>query len=256
MKIEAFPVFGLPEIQRGDDLVQLTLDHLSSAELELNDGAILVYAQKIVSKSEGRFVFLDEVTPSARARELASMTGKDSRYIEVVLSESVEVVRAVPGVLITRHKLGYVMANSGIDVSNVPKVDGRLRVLLLPCNPDQSAFQIRSEIERRLGIRLGVVISDSYGRPWRNGVVNFAVGSSGIPSIIDRRGSLDRVGGILEITQVCFADAVSSMAGILMGEGDEGAPLIVVNGMKSFICDYDEMPCGSIVRSSSEDLFK
>lgn len=248
---EALP--DIPEIQSGDALAPLIVAALAANDMALSADSIVVVAQKIVSKAEGRFAFLDEVVPSARAHELAGLTGKDARLVELTLAESSAVLRAVPGVLIVRHRLGYVMANAGIDQSNVPGADGRERALLLPRDPDASAAALREALHERSGVAPGVIISDSFGRPWRNGVVNVALGSAGIPALIDRRGDRDRHGRVLQITQTAFADAVAAGAALVMGEGGEGTPVVLAQG---FIPDAPAVDCKALLRPPEADLFQ
>lgn len=242
------PVLGLGEIQAGDDLVALLAAAMPPAA-----GDVLVVAQKIVSKAEGRIVDLAGVTPSPRALELGELTLKDARLVELVLSESTEVVRARPHVLIVRHRLGFVMANAGIDRSNVPHTAGDEPVLLLPKDPDGSAACLQAGFQALCGGPYGVVISDSFGRPWRNGVVNVALGAAGLPALIDRRGEVDREGRKLEMTQVAFADLIASAAGLVMGEGSEGCPAALIRGL-----EWQAPACGAarLVRPVSEDLFR
>ena len=248
---EALP--GIPEIQPGNDLAALIVAALQANALSLSADSILVVAQKIISKSEGRFAWMDEIEPSAKALELASITGKDPRLVELTLSESTRVLRAVPGVLIVRHRLGYVMANAGIDMSNVPSQDGRERALLLPLDADASALALRAAIHALTGQAPGVVISDSFGRPWRNGVVNVALGSAGIPALIDRRGDTDRHGRTLQVTQTAFAEAIAAGAALAMGEGDEGMPVVLASG---FMPDAPVVDCQALVRPIELDLFQ
>lgn len=250
---------GVPEVRAGDDLAALIVDAAQRAGVSLRDDAIVVVAQKIVSKAEGRSVELRSVTPSARALELAAITGKDARLVELILGESSAVLRAVPNVLVVRHRLGYVMANAGIDRSNVPDErsgdadGGAERVLLLPLAPDRSAEALRERLLQRAGVRPGVIVSDSFGRPWRNGVVNVALGAAGVPSLIDRRGELDRQGRQLEVTQVAFADAVCAGAALAMGEAAEGTPVVVVEGLRprAPLCD-----ASTLIRALEQDLFQ
>ncbi len=183
--IEIHPLGMIGEVEPGSDLVALLSEALIAAGLSVGGADVLVVTQKIVSKAEDRYVTLDSVNPSEEALRLAKVTGKDPRLVELVLSESTAVVRAVPNVLITRHRSGYVMANAGIDRSNTGS-DGR--VLLLPKNADASALRLRQGLGLRCGSLPAVVISDSFGRPWRYGVVNVALGASGLPSLIDKRG--------------------------------------------------------------------
>ncbi len=243
---------GIGHIQPGDDLAQVVLDALHDNHIDIKNGDVLVIAQKIISKSEGRIVELDKVEPSPRALELAQIVKKDARLVELVLEESIEVLRAIPNVLIVRHRLGHVMANAGIDHSNVEKSDAG-QVLLLPLDPDASATTLRERLNIALNRRIGIVITDSFGRPWRNGVVNVAIGSSGFPALIDRRGEQDMYGRTLQVTQVAFADAIAAGAGLVMGEGAEGTPLVLVQGLE---WRAPECNTQSLIRPQHEDLFQ
>lgn len=243
----------IPGIGTGDDLTQIVTGAMATAGLELKTGDILVVAQKIVSKAEGRLVDLNHIEPSNTAQKLAAQTGKDARLIELILSESSEVLRAVRGVLIVRHRLGYVMANAGIDHSNIYSEEGTEQVLLLPKDPDASAAALRDRLQLVTGMAPGIIVSDSFGRPWRNGVVNVALGTAGLPSLIDRRGERDLYGRQLEITQVAFADAIAAGAGLCMGEGAEGMPVIQVRGA------HNGAPVTNgqdLIRPFAEDLFQ
>lgn len=241
---------GIGEVRPGDDLAQVLGGALARLGEPPQPREVLVIAQKIVSKAEARFVSLDTVTVSARARELAALTGKDPRLVELILSESVEVLRARPNVLIVRHRLGFVMANAGIDRSNVGGDD---RVLLLPRDPDGSAEALRRALCERRGAELGVVIADSFGRPWRRGVTHVALGAAGIPALIDRRGESDRNGRRLESTEVAFADQLASTAGLLMGEAAEGIPAVLVRGAS---WSAPSLGASALIRPLSEDLFR
>lgn len=245
---------GLPEITPGADLAAMICAAAQRLGTAIADGSILVVAQKIVSKSEGRFVRLAGVSPSPRARELAARTGKDERLVELILSESSAVLRACPGVLIVRHRLGHVMANAGIDRSNVPGGDDA--VLLLPADPDRSAAGLRARIHALSGADAGVIVSDSFGRPWRNGVVNVAIGVAGLPSLVDRRGGHDRHGRRLEVTQIAFADAVSAAAALVMGEGAEGTPAVIADGLGTRYPDAPRCDSKALIRPLEEDLFQ
>ena len=178
-----FTVDDVPLIEPGDDLAPIIIGALKRQNSQLESGDVIVIAQKIVSKSENRYVDLGHISPSAKALALAAQVGKDPRYIEVVLSESEEIVRHRPNTLIAAHKLGFVMANAGIDQSNIEQVEGEERVLLLPLDPDGSAAELKAFIDGELGINVAVIINDSFGRPWRNGVVGVALGSAGLPSL-------------------------------------------------------------------------
>lgn len=244
----------LPEIEAGADLSACIADALRAGSHELRERDVLVVAQKIVSKAEGRTVELDQVVPSSEALRLAAVTQKDARLVEIILGEAEEVVRAAPNVLIVRHKLGFVMANAGVDRSNVPRSrGGGERVLLLPRDPDGAARQLRERLMRRVGVSLGVIVSDSFGRPWRRGVVNVALGSAGIPALLDRRGEQDREGRALEVTEVAWADAIAAAAGLVMGEAAEGAPVALVRGLE---WSASERSGFALLRPKSEDLFR
>lgn len=243
---------GIPEVLVGTDLSLLLVGTLEAQQLVPQDTDVLVVAQKIVSKAEGRYVDLGEVTPSQQARELSGRCGKDPRFIEVVLSEATAVVRVAPNVLIVRHRLGYVMANAGVDRSNIGSLPGHERVLLLPRDPDASAQRLQAELSARFNAELAVIISDSFGRPWRNGVVNIALGVAGLPAVIDRRGERDRDGRVLEMTEVAFADAIAAGAALAMGEGAEGTPAVLARGLQWQAAPSDGQ---RLIRPAREDLF-
>lgn len=240
------------EVRPGDDLARLIGDALDASGEMLRDGDILVVAQKIVSKAEGRFVDLAEVTPSPRASELARETVKDPRQVEVILRESDEVVRSRPGVIVVAHRLGLVMANAGIDRSNIGPGEGE-RVLLLPEDPDASAAGLRDALANRFGTAPGVIVSDSFGRAWRNGVVNVAIGAAGMPTLVDARGRIDRDGRVLAVTDIAFADAVAAGAGLAMGEGNESAPVALVRGARA---DAPHGTAADLIRPAAEDMFR
>ena len=248
LSLHALP--GIGEIVPGCDLAATLLGALAAAGIQFRAQDVLVVAQKAVSKAEGRFVSLDDVEPSSRALELARVTGKDPRLVEVILGESTEVLRARPNVLITRHRLGLVMAQAGVDRSNVP---GAGRVLLLPADPDRSAEALRERLAAACGVEIGVIVSDSFGRPWRLGTTNVAIGAAGVPALWDRRGELDREGRILETTQIAWADAVAAAAGLAMGEADEGTPAVLVRGLRWTL---PPQPARTLLRPLEEDMFR
>ncbi|MGH8150037.1 MAG: coenzyme F420-0:L-glutamate ligase [Steroidobacteraceae bacterium] len=250
--VHFIPVRGLPEVEPGADLAALIAAALAAQPLALHTHDVLVVAQKVVSKAEGRFVELDGVSPSEKAQRLAQVTGKDPRIVELILGETDEVVRAAPRVLIVRHRLGFVMANAGVDRSNVPAVPTE-RALLLPRNPDASAAELRHRLVQRLGAEIAVIVSDSFGRPWRRGVQNVALGSAGLPSLIDRRGERDREGRTLEVTEVAFADAIAAGAALVMGEASESTPVVLVRGLE---WQAPERDASALLRPKAEDLFR
>jgi coenzyme F420-0:L-glutamate ligase/coenzyme F420-1:gamma-L-glutamate ligase len=249
--IEVFPLAGIGEVGPGDDLAGLLGEAIAAAGLVAGATDILVVTQKIVSKAEDRFVDLAMVAPGPRALELAEATLKDPRLVELVLAESSDVLRAVPNVLITRHRSGHVMANAGIDRSNLGA--GREDyALLLPVDADASAARLRDALAQRASPP-AVVISDSFGRPWRMGVVNVAIGAAGLPALVDRRGETDRDGRLLEVTQVALADMVATAAGLATGEAAESVPAALVRGVRWSAADAS---AAALLRPLAEDLFR
>mgnify|MGYP005845300061 CR=1 FL=1 len=219
---------GFPAVQPGDDLAALIAAVLRASGLTLQRGDVLVVTSKIVSKAEGRLLDLRTVTPSARAHELAALTRKDPRLVEVILRESVEVSRARPGVLIVTHRLGFTSANAGVDHSNVGL--GEDWVLLLPEDPDASARALRARLETATGVAPGVVIADTHGRPFRLGNINVAIGVAGIPALFDQRGRPDLFGRTLQATVTAPADELAAAAGLVTGQAGEGVPVVLVRG--------------------------
>ena len=222
---------GVPMIEPGDALAPIFVESIHANGLTLEDGDILVVAQKVVSKAEGRYVRLDSVTPSAEARRIAGVTGKDARLVEIILRESSQVVRMKPGVLIVRHKLGWVCAQGGVDQSNIDHGDGE-RALLLPEDPDGSACHVRDQLYDLKKVCVGVIICDSMNRPWRLGSVGVAIGAAGVAVLEDHRGGHDLYGRELQVTLISRADAIASAANLAMGETTEKVPLALVRGMR------------------------
>ncbi|HEY1782160.1 MAG TPA: coenzyme F420-0:L-glutamate ligase [Roseiarcus sp.] len=251
--LEVIALEGLPLIGAGDDLAELIASALERNGVAPRAHDVLVVAQKIVSKAEARVVDLATVKPSARALKLAAEIDKDPRLVEVILSESVRVVRTRRGVLIVEHKLGFIMANAGVDQSNVGPADDSERVLLLPENPDRSAEMLRVGLAAATGIDLAVIINDSFGRPWRQGTAGVAIGVSGLPGLIDLRGRPDLFGRTLEVSVVGFADEVAAAASLLMGQADEATPVVLIRGLR---WSAQQSTAASIVRSPNEDLFR
>ncbi len=251
--LQLIAVPGIPLVQAGDDLSGFVADGLAAAGVELRDHDVVVIAQKIVSKSEGRFVNLASIVPSVRAEELALVVRKDPRLVEVILSESRRVVRAVKDVLIVEHRLGLVMANAGVDQSNVADPHGRPLALLLPQDPDASAARVRDELRSRLGCNVGVVINDSFGRPWRVGTVGVAIGCAGLPAVLDLRGVPDLFGRTLQTTVLGYADEIAAAASLLMGQADESRPVVVVRGLRR---DEEHQSARALLRPVKEDLFQ
>jgi coenzyme F420-0:L-glutamate ligase / coenzyme F420-1:gamma-L-glutamate ligase len=244
---------GIPQVQPGDDLAELLIAALQEDGITPRTRDIVVVTSKIVSKAEGRFVDLATLEPSERARELAQITRKDARLVEAILREAVEVIRAKPNVLIVATRHGLIMANAGIDQSNLDAADHGRRVLLLPEAPDKSAQQLKQRLDAHFSADIAVIVSDSVGRPWRLGTVGLAVGAAGVPSLWDRRGEKDLSGRPLEVTEVAFADAVAAAAVLAMGEAAEGRPAALVRGL-----DWSAKirPAAALVRPKAEDLFR
>ena len=244
---------GIKLVEPGDDLGAITVEAFATNGVQPRTGDVLVVAQKVVSKAEGRYVEVAWVEPSERAITLAAKLGKDPRFVEIVLGESKRVVRHRPGLLIVEHRLGFVMANAGIDHSNVSTADGAERVLLLPCDPDASARALRDHIARNCGVLIGVIISDSFGRPWRKGTVGIALGAAGLPAVIDMRGRPDLFGRELRVTETGFADEIAAAAGLLMGQAAEALPMVLVRGL---VWSAPEAPAAALVRPAEHDLFR
>jgi coenzyme F420-0:L-glutamate ligase/coenzyme F420-1:gamma-L-glutamate ligase len=274
------PLPGIPLIQPGDDLPGIILAALDGANLKLASDDILVLAQKIVSKAEGRIVNLSTVIPSPRAKELALQAAKDPRMVELILSESRAVLRVRPGTIIVEHRLGFVCASAGIDHSNVEgshsddfshpvkrdtaktqpengeaATTGRAEdwMLLLPEDPDASAARIRQKLEAASGARIGVLIIDSHGRAWRLGVVGAAIGFSGLPGLVDIRGQPDLFGYLLRITLIGAADELAAAASLVMGQAAEGTPVVLVRG---FPYPLREGSLKELLRPHEQDMFR
>jgi coenzyme F420-0:L-glutamate ligase/coenzyme F420-1:gamma-L-glutamate ligase len=245
------PLEGIPLIQEGDDLVRLILDALQRHKIDLQRGDVLILAQKIVSKAEGRRVLLKSVKPSAQAQELAAKTDKDPHLVQLILDESAEILRARPSLIVVEHHLGFISANAGIDHSNVDEQEGW--VLLLPKDPDSSADAMRKLFEEASGARLGVLIIDSHGRAWREGTVGVAIGVSGVPGVIDLRGRPDLFGRELRATTVGAADELAAAASIVMGQAGEGCPAVHVRG---FPYPLREGRLSELLRPKEMDTFR
>jgi len=245
----------IPIIRHGDDLADIVVDALHKNHIDLLGNDILVIAQKIVSKAEGRAVNLAGVTPSQRATDLAENIQKDARLVELILRESNEVLRTRVGTIVVEHKLGFVCANAGIDHSNVAGTGNANEewVLLLPAEPDRSAEKIRQTIQTKTGKRVGILIIDSHGRAWRNGTVGVAIGIAGLPGVQDLRGEQDLFGFTLRITQVGVADELAAAASLTMGQAAEGTPVVHVRG---FPYPLREGSLQEILRPKEQDLFR
>ena len=252
LEMRCFAVPGLPEIRAGDDLTALIGDALVEADLALRDGDVLVLAQKIVSKAEGAVINLSCVEIGAEARHLAAETGKDPAQIQAVLDQSRRVIRKRPGVVIVEDIRGFVLANAGLDASNLGRADGAL--LALPADPDASAEALRSGLSSRFGANIGVVINDSWGRPFRLGSVGHAIGVAGIEALSDRCGDPDRDGRELQATHVAVADELAAAGSLLMGAGAEGRPAIVIRGSGVQLSSLARAQ--DLLRPAEQDLFR
>lgn len=249
VQLTALP--GIPLVQPGDDLAQFIIDALARSSLSLQTGDVLVVTSKIVSKAEGRMIELAKVIPGEQAVTLAEQTRKDPRIVELVLRESQEISRMAPGVLVVRHRLGFVSANAGIDQSNVDGSDDH--VLLLPEDPDSSARALRERLLALTGADAGIVISDSHGRPFRNGNVGVAIGVAGVPALLDFRGSQDLFGRVLKISVQGYADMIASASNLLTGEGSEGRPVVLLRGLE-FLAQ--EAEAAELNRAPEQDLYR
>jgi coenzyme F420-0:L-glutamate ligase / coenzyme F420-1:gamma-L-glutamate ligase len=243
----------IPAVKPGDNVAALILTALREAGLTLQTGDLLVIAHKIISKAEGRLVNLAAVQPGAKALEIASLTDKDPRLVELILQESDEISRLKTGILIVRHRLGFTSANAGIDRSNVSQDQPGEWVLLLPEDPDASAQAIREQIVQQTGVAVAVVINDSHGRPFRLGTVGTAVGVAGLPALWDRRGEADMFGYRLQHTEVGLADEIAAAASLIMGQAAEGTPVVLIRGL--------ELPPGEgraadLIRPKQMDMYR
>jgi coenzyme F420-0:L-glutamate ligase/coenzyme F420-1:gamma-L-glutamate ligase len=252
-QVSLFALAGIKLVEPGDDLGAIAVAAFAANGIVPETGDVLVVAQKIVSKAEGRYIDVTTIEPSERAIALAAEVDKDPRFVEVVLSESKRVVRQRPGLLIVEHRLGFVMANAGIDHSNLPTQTGAERVLLLPEDPDGSARSLREYMTHVFGTHIAVIISDSFGRAWRKGTVGVALGSAGLPALIDMRGQPDLFGRELLVTETGFADEIAAAAGLLMGQADEAVPMVLVRGLG---WSAPEVPAAALIRPAEHDLFR
>ena len=242
---------GVPLVEPGADLAAIVSRALRSAGEVPADGDVVAVAQKIVSKAEGRIVRLDTVDPSSLARDIADEANKDPRVVELIIRESRCVIRVAPGVIITEHNTGVILANAGIDRSNLAGSDDA--ALLLPVDPDASAADLRSRLEQEFGVRLGVIVTDSIGRPWRLGTVGTAIGCAGVVALNDLRGQTDLFGRQLQVSEVAVADSLAAAAVLVMGEAAEGTPLVLIRGAGA---GNSEQTAGDALRPPGEDLFR
>lgn len=250
LSIQSIP--GLPLIKAGDNLAALIAHCAAEAGIVFQSGDVLVITSKIVSKAEGRRIDLRTITPSPHAFELAEKTGKDPREVELILSESVEVSRYRPGALVVRHRLGFVSASAGIDHSNVG-ADGEEWVLMLPRDPDASARTLRSQLQALTGARIGIILSDTHGRPHRRGNVGVAIGVAGIPAWVDLRGQPDLFGRVLQHTDIGLADEIAAAADLLSGQAAEGLPVTLIRGLR---LPESDGRASDLVRPPETDLYR
>ena len=246
--VSIYPVAGLPEIVKGASLPDLIGDGLARLGMSLEEGDVVVITQKVVSKAEGRVVSLDRVQPSVRATEIGQRIGFDPRHVEVILSESVRIVREAPRVLITETRHGFICANSGVDRSNT---GGKEMVVLLPEHPDESARRLRAGLQGLSGVEVGIVISDSFGRPWREGQVNVAIGAAGVMAMRDYRGQEDPGGYELQGTELAIVDELASAAELVMGKLDR-VPVALIRGASA----AGDGRVQTLLRDPATDLFR
>ncbi len=252
-KLELVALPDFPLIRAGDDLAAIIAGKTAQAGTALRTGDVVIVAQKVISKAEGRMVELAAVVPSPRALQLAAEVGKDARLVELILSESRRVVRSRPNILIVEHRLGFVVANAGVDQSNVGVPAEGERALLLPEDPDGSAQRLKSSLDKEFGAEVAVVINDSFGRPWRQGTAGVALGAAGLPALWDRRGDPDLFGRPLRATLIGLADEIASAASLLMGQADERRPVIILRGLT---WSGRPVPASALIRPEQEDLFR
>jgi len=251
--LTVLPIPDLPMVQPGDDLVAIINEAMAKADLSFQEDDILVLAQKIISKSEGRFARLSDMEPSAQAHAIAEETGKEPDFVEMVLSQSNDVVRTGPNVLIVEAFTGIVMANAGIDRSNIDRGEGDDNALLLPLDSDVSARALRDQFFEQSGKTIAVVIADSVGRAWRYGTSAMAIGCAGLEPLDDQRGDVDMFGHTLEVTEIALADQVAAAANLVMGEATEAIPAAIVRGLSY---PRTDRPSSVLIRKKEEDLFR
>jgi coenzyme F420-0:L-glutamate ligase/coenzyme F420-1:gamma-L-glutamate ligase len=248
------PLLNFPLVTEGDDLNEMIDGVLRQNQIELLDNDILVVTQKIVSKSEGRYISLKSIVPSSEAENLAFSTEKDPRLVQLILDESNEVVRTRPGVIITEHRLGFVCANAGVDRSNLPVSQEDEMALCLPEHPDKSAERLRLFLTNKYHKAIGILIIDSHGRAWRQGTVGISIGTSGVPMLINKIGETDMFGRTLKATVIAAADQLAATAALVMGEADEGTPVVHVRGFPYPL--QFESSIDDVLRPKSKDLFR
>ena len=248
-----FAVPGIPLVKPGDNLFEIISQAISESKESLLDSDIIVIAQKIVSKAENRIISLDDVEATAEAVNIARETDKDPRHVELVLRESREIIRRRPGVIIVEQNLGIVMANAGIDHSNIESEGEAERVLLLPEDPDETCRKIRAKVKENLNVSVGVIINDSVGRAWRVGTTGLAIGVSGLPAVVDLRGEKDIFGRELLVSEQAVADELASAASLLQGQASEKLPVVIVRGFNS---KAPHQNASALIRNKDMDMFR
>lgn len=251
--LELIPLEGFPLVEPGDDLGQQVGDCLAGNGLSLQVGDVLVVAQKVVSKAEGRYARLADVQPGERALALAREADKDPRQVQLILDESVGILRVRPGVIIAEHRNGYVLANAGIDKSNIQSDPGDPRVLLLPSDPDASAQSLRCAMKARYGVAPQVIINDSLGRAWRNGTVGIAIGTAGLDPLFTQIGDRDLFGNTLEVTEPAVADELAAAGSLVMGQAAEACPVVLARGAS---LPPAELGSSRLIRDKALDMFR
>ena len=251
--ISLFPVLNFPLIHPGDDLPALIVEHLAAQGETLQPGDILVLAQKIVSKAEGRLVRLDDVTPSAQAREIADLVGKEARHIQVILDDSKEIIRVRRGLFVVEQNSGWICANAGVDRSNIEPEDGEI-LAMLPADADASATTLAARLGALTGVTPAVIINDSHGRAWRVGTCGVAIGCAGLPPVWNQRGLHDLFGYELQSSEECIADELAAAASLIMGQSNEGRPVVVIRGYQ--VPNAPIAPAKSIQRPAQMDAFR
>lgn len=252
-RLELIPLADFPLVEPGDDLAGVIATALDDNSLTLEAGDVLVIAQKVVSKAEGRYVRLADVEVGAKAIELAAKADKDPRQVQLILQESAEVVRVRPGVIIVEHRNGYVHANAGIDKSNIESDAQDPRVLLLPEDPDASARSLRAALAQRCGVAPQVIINDSMGRAWRNGTVGLAIGTAGLQPLHNQIGEKDMFGNVLEVTEPAVADELAAAASLVMGQAAQGCPVVLARGAQLWPAEGGS---AALLRDKSMDMFR
>ena len=249
------PITEIGMINKDDQIIPIVLSCLDKLDIVIEDGDILVLAQKIVSKSEGRVRYLSQYQPSEPAISMAQLSGKDPRFVEAVLQESNEILRVKPGTIIAEHKNGFICANAGIDHSNVIDREGKSDevILLLPENPDLTAKQYQASVKNLTKRDVGILIIDSHGRAWRNGSIGMTIGLAGVPGLVDLRGHKDLFGYELKVTQTAAADQLAAAASLMMGETDEGVPVVHVRG---FPYSLRASNLKELIRNKEQDMFR